>query len=132
MNQLVEYTTKNLYGEFKPEELCYIVEPDYNCINEISYTTDNLSQALAEAKETNSKIFIFEKKFAEDCLNTHRIFEDMLENLEEEGLDIGYFIAGDEENAEKEFTKLVEKWFKKYVGNMYWFPDRLLGTLKVE
>lgn len=129
-----EYTMNNLYGLVKPygqfeaEELCYIVEPDYDCINEISYITDDLNQALAEAKETNSKIFIF----AKNCLYPDKIFQNMLKSLKEEGLDIGYLLAGVEENAEKDFAKLINKWFKKYVGNTYWFPDRLLGTLRTE
>jgi hypothetical protein len=137
MEELVEYTMNNLYGLVKPygkfeaEELCYVVEVDYDCIdNELSYTTDNLSQALSKAKENDDKIFIYTKKFAKDCLNTHKIFEDTLENLEEEGLDIGFVIGGIEEYAEEKFTELINIWFKKYVGNDYWFPDRLLGTLK--
>ena len=132
MNQLVEYTTKNLYGEFKPEEICFVVEIDYDYIDELSYITDKLDDALDEAKENDYKIFIFTKKFAKDCLYSDKIFHDMLETFEEEGLDIGYVIGGNEENAEKEFTALVEKWFEKYVGNNWWFTDRLLGTLRTE
>lgn len=130
--KLVEYTTKNLYGEFKPEEICFVVEKDYDYIDELSYITDGLNDALDEAKENDYKIFVFEKKFAKDCLNTHKIFEDMLENLEEEGWNIGYVIGGDEENAEEDFAKLINKWFEKYVGNNYWFTDRLLGTLRLD
>lgn len=130
--KLVEYTTKNLYGEFKPEGICFVVEKDYDYIDELSHITDDLDDALSEAKENDYKIFVFEKKFAKDCLYSDKIFQDMLETFEEEGLDIGYVIGGDEENAEKEFTALVEKWFEKYVGNNYWFTDRLLGTLRLD
>lgn len=130
--KLVEYTTKNLYGEFKPEEICFVVEKDYDYIDELSHITDDLNDALDEAKENDYKIFVFEKKFAKDCLYTDRIFQDMLENLEDEGLNIGYAIGGIEEEAEKEFTELVKKWFEKYVGNTYWFTDRLLGTLRLD
>lgn len=130
--KLVEYTTKNLYGLFKPEEICFIVEESYDYIDELSHITDDLNDAVSEAKENDYKIFVFEKKFAKDCLYPDRIFQDMLENIQEEGFDIGYVIAGDEENAEKEFTELVKKWFEKYVGNTYWFTDRLLGTLRLD
>lgn len=130
--KLVEYTTKNLYGEFKPEEICFVVEKDYDHIDELSHITDDLNDALDEAKENDYKIFVFEKKFAKDCLYTDRIFQDMLENLEDEGLNIGYAIGGIEEEAEEDFAKLINKWFEKYVGNNYWFTDRLLGTLRLD
>lgn len=136
MKQL-EYTMNNLYGLVKPygkfeaDELCFVVEEDYDYINELSYVTDELNDALSKAKENDYEIFVYEKRLAKDCLNTNKIFEAMLENLEEEGLDIGYVIAGDEENAEKDFTEFVEKWFNKYVGT-YWFSDRFLGRLKIE
>ena len=29
MNKPVEYTTKNLYGEFKPEDVCFVVAKSY-------------------------------------------------------------------------------------------------------
>lgn len=132
MKELVEYTTKNLYGLFKPEELCFVVEIDYDCIDELSYITDDLDDALSEAKERDDKIFIYTKKFAKDCLYPDRIFQDILENLEEEGLDIGFVIAGVEKDAKEEFAELINKWFEKYVGNDYWFSDRFLGTLRLD
>jgi len=132
MNPLVEYTTKNLYGEFKSEEICFVVEIEYDCINELSYITDDLDDALSEAKENNYKIFIYTKKFAKNCLNTRRIFEDMLEDLEEEGLDRSYVLDHTKRSGRKEFAKLINKWFKKYVRNDYWFSDRFLGTLRLD
>ena len=105
---------------------------DYDYIDELSHITDDLNDALDEAKENDYKIFVFEKKFAKDCLYSDKIFQDMLETFEEEGLDIGYVIGGIEEDAEKDFTKLINKWFEKYVGNNYWFTDRLLGTLRLD
>lgn len=138
MKELTEYTMNNLYGLVKPygkfeaEELCFVVEKSYDFIDECSYITDDLNDALDEAKENDYKIYIYTKKFSKDCLYPYRIFQNILENLKEEGLDIGYAIGGNEENAEKEFTELVEKWFEKYVGNSWWFTDRLLGTLRTE
>ena len=132
MKELVEYTTKNLYGEFKPEEVCFVVEIDYDCIDELSYITDDLNDALDEAKENDYKIFIYTKKCVKDCLNTHKIFEDMLETLKEEGLDIGFVLGGIKEDAEEKFTELTNMWFEKFVGNNYWFTDRLLGTLRLD
>lgn len=132
MNQLVEYTMNNLYGEFKPEEICYIVERDYDCIDELSYITDDLENAVSEAKENDYKIFIYTKRFAKECLYPDIIFQNMLESLKKEGWDISEILVGVEENAEKDFAELVEKWFEKYVGNSYWFYGRLLGTLRLD
>lgn len=138
MKELTEYTMNNLYGlvkpygEFEADELCFIVEVDYDCIDELSYITDKLDDALSKAKENNDKIFIYTKKFAKDCLYPNRLFQNMLESLEEEGLDIGFVIGGIEKYAEENFTELVEKWFEKFVGNDYWFYDRLLGTLRLD
>lgn len=132
MKELVEYTAKNLYGEFKLEEICFVVEESYDNIDELSYITDDVNDALSEAKENDYKIFIYTKKFAKDCLNTHRIFEDMLENLEEEGLDRSYVLDHTKRSGRKEFAKVINKWFKKYVRNDYWFSDRLLGTLRLD
>lgn len=130
MNNL--YGLVKPYGKFEAEELCYIVEIDYDCIDELSYITDNLHDALSKAKENDDKIFIYTKKFAKDCLYPNRIFQNILESFEEEGLDIGYVLGGIEKEAEEDFEKLINKWFENYVGKSYWFPDRLLGTLKTE
>lgn len=130
MKELVEYTMNNLYGLFKPEEICFVVELDYEYISELSHITDDLNDAVSEAKETNSKIFVFTKKFTKDCMDTERLFQDMIENLEEEGLDRNYVLYHMEENGKKEFEEMVEKWFKKNIDQTYWFTDRFLGTLR--
>ena len=46
MKQLVEYTIKNLYNEFKPEEVCFVVAKSYGYINELSYLTGDINTAL--------------------------------------------------------------------------------------
>lgn len=138
MKELTEYTMNNLYGlvkpygEFEADELCFIVEVDYDCIDELSYITDKLDDALSKAKENDDKIFIYTKKFAKDCMDTERIFQDMLENLEEEGLDRNYMLYHMEESGKKEFAEMVEKWFSKNIDQTYWFYDRLLGTLRLD
>lgn len=127
---MIEYTTKNLYGEFKPEEVCFVADLDYEYISELSYITDDMGDAVDEAKENDYKIFVFTKKFTKDCMDTERLFQDMIENLEEEGLDRNYVLYHMEENGKKEFAEMVEKWFRKNIDQTYWITDRLLGTLK--
>lgn len=130
MNNL--YGLVKPYGEFEADELCFIVEVDYDCIDELSYITDKLDDALSKAKENDDKIFIYTKKFAKDCMDTERIFQDMLENLEEEGLDRNYMLYHMEESGKKEFAEMVEKWFSKNIDQTYWFYDRFLGTLRLD
>lgn len=131
MKQL-EYTSKNLYGWFKPEEVCFVVAKSYDYVNELSYITDDLNDALSFAKENDYKVFVYEKKFAKDCLNTQLLFRNMLDNIKEEEFDTDYVPNCIKKEGEKEFSELIEKWFDKYIGNTHWFADRLLGMLKIE
>ena len=130
--KLVEYTTKNLYGEFKPEEICFVVEKDYDYIDELSHITDDLNDALDAAKENDYKIFVYSKKLAIECLDTDLLYNDMIENVQEEGFDIETMIYDIKEDASEEFSTLLKTWFAKYFDNTYWIPDRLLGTLRFD
>ena len=130
MKQLAEYTTKNLYIEFKPKEVCFIVEKSYDYIDDLSYVTDDVNDAVSEAKENDYKIFIFTKKFAKDCLYPDILFQNMLDDLEDEGLDSTYILNYIGADGTEEFKKLIEQWFNKYVGNDYWFAGEPVGVLK--
>ena len=130
MKQLVEYTTKNLYGEFKPEDVCFVVAKSYKYVNELSYITDDMNDALSFAKENDFKIFVFKKKFASDCLYPDMLFQNMLDDLEDEGLDSAYVLNYIGADGTEEFKKLIEQWFDKYIGNDYWFAGEPVGVLK--
>ena len=130
MKQLAEYTTKNLYSEFKPEDVCFVVAKSYKYVNELSYITDDMNDALSFAKENDYKIFVFKKKFASDCLYPDMLFQNMLDDLEDEGLDSSYVIDLIGDKGVEEFEKLIEQWFNKYVGNDYWFAGEPVGVLK--
>lgn len=132
MKQLTEYTTKNLYSLFKPEELCFVVGKDYESLDVLSYTTDDLADAIDEAKENDYKIFVYSKKLAIECLDTDLLYNNMIENVQEEGFDIETMIYDIKEDASEEFSTLLKTWFAKYFDNTYWIPDRLLGTLRTE
>ena len=132
MKQLVEYTTKNLYSEFKPEDVCFVVDKSYDYVNKLSYITDDLNDALDEAKENDYKIFVYSKKLAIECLDTDLLYNNMIENVQEEGFDIETMIYDIKEDASEEFSTLLKAWFAKYFDNTYWFADRLLGMLKIE
>lgn len=130
MKQLAEYTTKNLYSEFKSEEICFVIEKEYDDINELSTATGYLEDALFLSKLWNKKIFIFKKKFASDYLDPYMFFQNMLDDFEEEGLDSTYMLNYIGADGTREFKELIEQWFDKYVGNDYWFPGEPVGVLK--
>ena len=130
MKQLVEYTTKNLYGEFKPEDVCFVVAKSYKYVNELSYITDDVNDALSFAKENDYKIFVFKKKLASDCLYPDMLFQNMLDDLEDEGLDSTYVLNYIGADGMKEFEKLIKQWFDKYIGNDYWFAGEPVGVLR--
>ena len=125
-----EYTTKNLYSEFKAKEICFVVAKSYKYVNELSYITDDMNDALSFAKENDYKIFVFKKKFALDCLYPDMLFQNMLDDLEDEGLDSTYVLDYIGADGTEEFKKLIEQWFNKYVGNDYWFAGEPVGVLK--
>ena len=130
MKQLAEYTTKNLYSEFKPKEICFVVAKSYKYVNELSYITDDMNDALSFAKENDYKIFVFKKTLASDCLYPDMLFEYMLDNFEDDGLDSAYLLNCIGEDGTKEFEKLIEQWFDKYIGNDYWFAGEPVAVLK--
>ena len=45
MNSLAKYTDKNVYGFFKPEEICFVVKYYYQDLTQADITTDNLEEA---------------------------------------------------------------------------------------
>lgn len=134
MKQLVEYTIKNLYNEFKPEDVCFVVAKSCSYISDLSYLTDDLNDALSFAKENDYNIFVYKKKFTKDCLDTYSIFRNTIENIQEAGFDIDYAlcIKNCGKKAEKDFNELIEQWFFKYIDSNTWFADNLIGTLKVD
>ena len=54
----------------------------------------------------------------------------MLDDLEDEGLDSTYVLNYIGVDGTKEFEKLIEQWFDKYIGNDYWFAGEPVGVLK--
>lgn len=126
MKKLVEYSDKNLYDSYKPEEICFVIERNYDEIEESSSITDDLEEAKKLAKEDGYQIFIYRKKFGKDCFNADYLFEDMIDNVNQDGLDLDCL-----ESEKQEFIRITTEWFNKVIGN-YWFGDEILGVLKDE
>ena len=126
MKKLVEYSEKTLYDFFKSEEICFVIERNYDEIDESSSITDDLEEAKKLAKEDGYRIFIYRKKFGKDCFDADCLFEDMIDNVNQGGLDLDCL-----ESEKQEFIRITTEWFNKVIGN-YWFGDEILGVLKDE
>lgn len=126
MKELTEYSAKSLYGFFKKEEICFVIERNYDEIDESSSITDDLEEAKELAEENEAQIFIYRKKFGKDCFNADYLFEDMIDNVNQEGLDLDCL-----ESEKQEFIRITTEWFNKVVRN-YWFADEYMGVLKDE
>lgn len=131
MKQLAEYSSKNIYGFFKPEEICFVVDKNYEYIDCDSFVTESISEAIEYAHENEYQIFIYNRKLKKDCINVDWLFSNLIDNIEEEGLDGSYFLDCLGDNGEKNFKEMVKNWFSKILGDT-WFADECIGKLKNE
>ncbi|SFJ75169.1 hypothetical protein [Succinivibrio dextrinosolvens] len=132
MKHLAEYSAKSLYGFFKKEEICFVVEKEFEWIDDTSDVTDDLKEAKLLAKENEAQIFIYKKRLCIDCFYPDTVFQDVLDSLEREGLASELLLDRIGEEGEKEFTEMCKKWFAKHIGKNSWFADELVGVLKDE
>lgn len=126
MKTLGSYSEKNLFEQFKKEEICFVIELSYEYIDDTSDVTDDLKEAKKIAEENEAQIFIYTKKFGKDCFDADYLFEEMIDNVNQEGLDLNCC-----ESDKQEFIRITTEWFNKVIRN-YWFADELMGVLKDE
>lgn len=131
MKHLTEYSAKSLYGFFKKEEICFVIEQKFEWIDDTSDVTDNLKEAKELAKENDYQIFIYKKMFAKDCLSSEEVFNYLVDDVEDMGYSSEYLLNSISEEDKKEFLDFTEKWFNKIVKDA-WFADELVGVLKNE
>lgn len=62
MKTLISYSEKNLFEQFKKEEICFVIEQSFDFIDETSDITDDLEEAKELAEENEAQIFIYTKK----------------------------------------------------------------------
>ena len=62
MKTLTSYSEKKLFEQFKKEEICFVIEQNFDFIDETSDITDDLEEAKELAEENEAQIFIFTKK----------------------------------------------------------------------
>lgn len=131
METLTSYSEKKLFEQFKKEEICFVIEQNYDFIDETSDVTDDLKEAKELAKENDYQIFIYKKMFAKDCLSSEEVFNYLVDDVEDMGYSSEYLLNSISEEDKKEFLDFTEKWFNKIVKDA-WFADECVGVLKDE
>ena len=128
MKTFSEQELKKTYPKHKTE-LCYVVAEAYDDLfyNE-SFTTDNLKEAKAEAKTKHYHMYIFTKKLMKDCLDTNYLLENLVDNVEQEGVDSGWLWDMLSTSTQQEFHSFIAQWFNKIVGKSY-ITDEYIGEL---
>lgn len=121
-------TKTDLFKKYKPNEICFavcfLVTDDGELISDITTIVGSLEEAKEETKETGESVFVYTRKFAKECYDPHTLYEELMDNLDQEGFDFPYSVE-----AKKEFEKITRRWFDKHVGNA-WFADEFIGKLE--
>lgn len=121
-------TKTELFKKYKPNEICFavtfLVALDESLMSDIPATFFvSLKKAEKEAKRTGESVFVYTRKYAKDCFDPHMLYEDLVDNVNEEGFDIPYCIE-----AKEDFINITRHWFKKHFNNA-WFADEFIGKL---
>lgn len=131
MKPLVKYTDKNIYGFFKPEEICFVIKSYYQDLAQAD-VTDDLEDAKYLAKDDTSKtIYIYKKEYLKDCFDADDLFRDLIDNLDSKGVNTDEFldcsITDDQINA---FKSMNKEWFNRVVKDT-WISGDLIGELQL-
>ena len=121
-------TKAELFKKYKPKEICFVVTfliaLDGNFMTDIPVTFfASLEKAIEEAKRTGESVFVYTRKYAKDCFDPHMLYEDLIDNVNEEGFDCPHCVE-----AKDEFERITERWFNKHFGKA-WFADEFIGRL---
>jgi len=128
MKTFTEEELKAEYPNFE-RDLCYIVEGSYDFIDDESYTTDQLDEAVEKSKERDYHIYVFTKKLMKDCLDADYLLDNLVDNVEQNGIDSGWLYSMLSTSTKQEFYSFVTKWFDKVVGSSY-LADEFIGELE--
>ena len=122
-------TKAKLFKKYKPNEICFavtfLVALDGILVTDSPVTFfASLDKATEEAKRTGESVFAYTRKYAKECYDPHTLYEDLVDNVNEEGFDIPYYDI----EAKEEFEKITNRWFNKHFGKA-WFADEFIGRL---
>ena len=131
MKTFTEKELKKKYPNYKTD-LCYVVAEAYDdFFYAESFTTDELDEAKEKAQQDGYHIYVYMKKLMKDCLDTDYLLDNLVEYVEQEGIDSGWLWDMISDQEKKNFCSFVTKWFNKIVGNSY-VADECIGELVEE
>lgn len=130
-------TLKDFNKKKRKDGYVFVVEHCFEWIDDTSFFTDDLTEAIDNLKETNEDsddyyyIYVFKKEYVKNLLNTFSVWELMLGDLEDQGIDPeflqDFFSKDDRDDFE---TKLLA-WFEKRVKDAWVYTD-CIGQLKLD
>lgn len=131
----MQYFTRSYLAGSK--SYVYAIIPIYKDEGKILYIPpanfyDNLKETIREYQENPLKkkyyIGVFEKKLLIDALDTDHLFNDILLNFENNGVDFDYIDSFFSKSDHEDFKKVLTAWIKKRVKKA-WYAGDLLGKL---
>lgn len=130
MKPLAKYTDKNIYGFFKPEEICFVVKHYYQDLAQAD-VTDDLEDAKDLAKGTDKNIYIHTKEYLRDCFDADDLFRDLIDNLDLQGVNTDEFLEWSISDEQiNEFKAINKEWFNHVVKDT-WISGDLIGELQL-
>lgn len=123
-----KYSEKELYDLYKPSELCFIVATKASYINESSSVIDTLKEAMKVVGQ-DEKIFICTRKKILECLDPDLLYQNLIDNMENEGVLGEYLESLIGRKGEENFKNIVTRFLKRHVKNT-WFADEVIGVLE--
>ena len=123
-----KYSEKELYDLYKPSELCFIVATKASYINESSSVIDTLKEAMKVVGQ-DEKIFICTRKKILECLDPDLLYQNLIDNMENEGVLGEYLESLIGRKGEENFKNIVTRFLKRHVKNT-WFAGEVVGVLE--
>lgn len=130
MKIFTEEELKKTYPNYK-KDFCYVVAESYADIDAETSSTDELDEAKEEAKTRHYHIYVFAKKMMKACLDANSLLEDLVDNVEQEGVDSGWLWDMISDKEKQKFCSFVINWFNNIVGNSF-VADEYVGELVEE
>lgn len=128
------FTRSDLAGS---KNYVYAIIPIYRKDGHIVYISpdswyDNLKETIREYQENPLKekyyIGVFEKKSLISALDADLVFNDILLNFENNGVDFDYIDNFFSKSDHEDFKKVLTAWIKKRVKKA-WYAGNFLGRL---
>lgn len=130
-------TLKDFNKKKHKDGYVFVVEHCLDWIDDTSFFTDSLTEALDTLQKMHEEsgddyyIYVFKKEYVKNLLNTSRVCEMMLDDLEDEGIDPEFIQDNFSKADRKDFETRLSAWFEKHVKDAWVYTD-CIGQLKLD